>query len=136
MPKSIGDRIRDLRDRRGFKQQELADKIGVSRQVLSNWERGYTPVDTEGVLSLVKHLETSVDYIMYGRFMSDDTISPVEKIALALQDDEELLTFFNELSIRDDLRLLFKQTKDLKPKTIKRIIKYIKLVEDEEALND
>ena len=89
MPNSIGDRIRELRDRRGFKQQELADKIGVSRQVLSNWERGYTQVDSHGVAILAKKLEVSTDYILYGR----DNESPVKQIALALEDDEELLTF-------------------------------------------
>ena len=136
MPKSIGDRKRDLRDRQGLKQQELADKIGVSRQVLSNWERGYTPVDTDGIISLAKNLESSVEYILHGWTPLTHVITPIEKIAHALEDDDDLLTFFDELSKRDDLMLLFKQTKDLKPETIKRIIRYIKLVEDEEALND
>lgn len=135
MSNSIGDRIRDLRDRRDLKQDELAKKIGVSRQVLSNWERGYTPADTEGIAKLAKILEVSVDYIIRGK--EDDGISsPAQQIARALEGDEELLVFFGELSKRDDLKLLFKQTKDLKPETIRRIIKYIKLVEDEEALND
>ena len=128
MTNSIGDRIRDLRDRRGFKQQELAEKIGTSRQVLSNWERSYTPVDTEGVAKLAKVLEVSADYILYGR----EGGSTVKQIALALEGDDELLAFFDDLSKREDLRLLFKQVKPLKPDVIKRIIKYIKLVEDEE----
>jgi len=131
MSSVIGDRIRDLRDRRGFKQQELADKIGTSRQVLSNWERGYTPVDTDGVLKLAKIFEVSTEYILHGR--EDNTISPAKQIALALEDDDELLAFFNELSKREDLMLLFKQVKPLKRDVIKRIIKYIKIVEDEEA---
>ena len=129
MLSSIGDRIRDLRDRRGFKQQELADKLSVSRQVLSNWERSYTPIDSDGVAKLAKILEVSTDYILYGK----DEDSPVKKIALALEEDEELLTFFIELSKREDLRLLFSQVKPLKKETIKRIIRYIKVVEDEEA---
>lgn len=132
MPLSNGERIRDLRDRRGFKQQELAEKLGVSRQVLSNWERGYTPVDSDGVAKLAKILEVSADYILYGK----DDDSPLKKIALALEDDEELLSFFNELSKREELKLLFSQVKPLKKETIKRIIKYIQIVENEEALND
>jgi len=131
MSSVIGDRIRDLRGRRGFKQQELADKILVSRQVLSNWERGYTPVDTDGILKLAKIFEVSTEYILHGR--EDKTISPAKQIALALEDDDELLAFFNELSEREDLLLLFKQVKPLKRDVIKRIIRYIKIVEDEEA---
>lgn len=129
MPNEIGERIRNLRDNRGFKQQDLANKIGISRQVLSNWERGYTPVDAEGVVELAKILGVSSDYILYGQ----GTVSPTNQIALALEGDNELLTFFDELSKREDLKLLFKQVKPLKKDTIKRIIKYIKLVEDEET---
>lgn len=129
MNSAIGNRIRGLRDRRGFKQQELAERIGISRQVLSNWERGYTLVDSEGVAKLAKILEVSADYILYGR----DDDSPVKQIALALEDDEELLVFFNDLSKREDLKLLFKQVRPLKKDTIKRIIKYIQIVESEEA---
>lgn len=128
MTNVIGDRIRDLRDRRGFKQQELAEKIGASRQVLSNWERGYTLVDTEGIARLAKILEVSTDYILYGH----DEDSPVKQIALALEGDDELLMFFNELLKREDLKLLFKQVRPLKKDAIKRIIRYIKIVEDEE----
>lgn len=133
MTNSIGDRIRELRDRRGFKQQELATKIGISRQVLSNWERGYTPVDADGIAKLAKLLEVSTDYLLHGK---DDATSPVKQISLALEDDEELLTFFNDLSKREDLRLLFRQVRPLEATTIKRIIRYIKIVEDEESLND
>jgi len=131
MTNVIGDRIRDLRDRRGFKQQELANKVGISRQVLSNWERGYTPIDTNGVLKLAKIFEVSTEYILHGR--EDDSISPAKQIAFALEGDEELLDFFDELSNREDLILLFKQVKPLKPEVVKRIIRYIKIVEDEEA---
>jgi len=131
MTSVIGDRIRDLRDRRGFKQQELAHKVGISRQVLSNWERGYTPIDTDGVLKLAKIFEVSTEYILHGR--EDDSISPAKQIAFALEGDDELLDFFDELSNREDLFLLFKQVKPLKSEVIKRIIRYIKIVEDEEA---
>jgi len=130
MTNVIGDRIRDLRDRRGFKQQELAEKIGASRQVLSNWERGYTLVDTDGIARLAKILEVSTDYILYGKDV--DSASPIKQIALALEGDDELLTFFNELIKREDLKLLFKQVRPLKKEAIKRIVRYIKIVEDEE----
>ena len=131
MSDGVGDRIRALRDRHGLKQQELADKIGVSRQVLSNWERGYTPLSTEGLIELTKLFETSANFILYGR--NAKSKSPAQTISEALEDDEELFSFFNEISKRPDLKLLFKQTKDLSPKTIRQIIRYIKIVEDEEA---
>lgn len=126
---SIGGRIRDLRDRRGFLQGDLAKAVNVSRQVLSNWERGYTPIDAEGLTRLSNALAVSIEYILYGTEVAS---SPTQQIARALEGDDELMDFFSDLSKRDDLRLLFSQTKDLSSATIKRIIKYIKMVEDEE----
>lgn len=35
---NISDRIQSLRKARGISQEELADKIGVSRQAVSKWE--------------------------------------------------------------------------------------------------
>lgn len=37
---SIADRIQTLRKSKGISQEELADKIGVSRQAVSKWESG------------------------------------------------------------------------------------------------
>lgn len=37
---SIADRIQTLRKSKGISQEELADKIDVSRQAVSKWESG------------------------------------------------------------------------------------------------
>ena len=37
---TIADRIQNLRKTKGISQEELADKIGVSRQAVSKWESG------------------------------------------------------------------------------------------------
>lgn len=130
----IGMRIRKARKSKGWLQQELADRVGVTRQIASNWERGYTPPDTDGVAKIATALNMSVEFLLYGTEMETD--SAIKKIALALEDDEQLLDFFTELSNRDELKILFSQTKDLDRATIKRIIKYIQLVEKEEDEED
>ena len=35
---NIADRIQYLRKQKGYSQEELADKVGVSRQAVSKWE--------------------------------------------------------------------------------------------------
>lgn len=127
LAKDVGERIRELRTNRGWLQSELAEKIGITNQMISNWERSYTKIiDAQDVAKLASVFEVSTDYILLG-------ITPTQKIQEALADDTELLEFFNDLTTREELQILFKQVKPLKKETIKRIIKYIKIVEDEES---
>ncbi|RSK55507.1 helix-turn-helix domain-containing protein [Bacillus canaveralius] len=61
---SIGHRIREYRKRRKLTQKELATKVNVSSQVVSNWERGYTSPGTEDIARLTKVLEVTADYLL------------------------------------------------------------------------
>ena len=38
---TIADRIQSLRKAKGMSQEELADKVGVSRQAVSKWDIAY-----------------------------------------------------------------------------------------------
>ena len=49
---AIGRRIAELRDVRGWSQEELAERLHVSRQTISNWERGKTLVDVQSLAAL------------------------------------------------------------------------------------
>ncbi|MFH5181589.1 helix-turn-helix domain-containing protein [Paenibacillus sp. TAB 01] len=69
---TMGERIRILRTNKKWKQMELANFIGVSSQVISNWERGYSSPDNEHVAKLAKVFNTSTDYL-HGRV--DDIFS-------------------------------------------------------------
>lgn len=61
---SIGARIRSMRKLNHLTQKQLADKINVSSQVISNWERGYTNPDHEDVAMLARVLNCSADYLL------------------------------------------------------------------------
>ena len=47
---NLADRIQQLRKRKGISQEELADRIGVSRQAVSKWESGQTSPDLEKIV--------------------------------------------------------------------------------------
>ena len=63
---NIADRIQNLRKAKGISQEELADKIGVSRQAVSKWESGQSTPDIEKIILLSDYFETTTDYLLKG----------------------------------------------------------------------
>lgn len=49
---NISDRIQHLRKAKGISQEELADRIGVSRQAVSKWESEQSVPDMDRIISL------------------------------------------------------------------------------------
>ena len=64
--KKVGQQIADLRKAKGITQNELGERIGVSFQAVSKWERGETLPDVTVLPGLARILETSVDFILTG----------------------------------------------------------------------
>ncbi len=62
----VGKQIASLRNAKGLTQADLGERIGVSFQAVSKWERGETLPDTAILPSLASVLETSVDQILCG----------------------------------------------------------------------
>ena len=61
---NIADRIQYLRKQKGYSQEELADKVGVSRQAVSKWESEQTTPDLEKVIAMSELFEVTTDYIL------------------------------------------------------------------------
>lgn len=62
----IAQQISDLRKHKGLTQCELGERVGVSFQAVSKWERGETLPDISVLPDLANVLETSIDYILLG----------------------------------------------------------------------
>ena len=58
---SIAEKLFQLRKKAGYSQEELAEKIFVSRQAVSKWERGEALPDTENLVALSKLYGISLD---------------------------------------------------------------------------
>lgn len=63
---NIGDRILCLRKMKGISQEELADKVGVSRQAVSKWESEQSTPDLDKVIIMSDYFEVTTDYILKG----------------------------------------------------------------------
>src|SRR4051794_31851660 len=80
----LGNRIADLRRRRGWRQEELADLLSVQRSRLSKWEGGRTSVPAEDLLTLSRTLGTTADELLTGELPARKLLSP--------EEDEKLKT--------------------------------------------
>lgn len=64
--KKIGLHIQELRKRKNITQNQLGERLNVSFQAVSKWERGEALPDTLILLDLAAILETTVDNILNG----------------------------------------------------------------------
>ena len=60
----IANRLVNLRKEKGFSQEQLAEKIGVSRQAVSKWERSEASPDTDNLIMLARLYEVSLDELL------------------------------------------------------------------------
>ena len=60
----IGNKIMELRKKKGLSQEELAEKIGVARQTISKWELGETSPDLKQSKELSKIFNISLDELV------------------------------------------------------------------------
>ncbi len=68
---SMAERIQHLRKSKGISQEDLADKIGVSRQSVSKWESAQSSPDIEKVILLSEYFGTTTDYLLKGSEPAD-----------------------------------------------------------------
>jgi len=60
----LADKIIDLRKKAGWSQEELAEKLGVSRQSVSKWEGAQSIPDMNRILQLSDLFGVSTDYLL------------------------------------------------------------------------
>lgn len=61
---TLGARLQELRLRRGMSQDALADKLGVSRQAVSKWERDEATPDLDKIIKLSELYGISLDALL------------------------------------------------------------------------
>ena len=61
---SLGNNIFELRKKERISQEKLGERVGVTRQTVSNWELDQTVPDANQLLALSKALNTSIDILV------------------------------------------------------------------------
>ena len=60
------NRLVELRKKNNLSQEELAEKLGVSRQAVSKWERSEASPDTDNLIALAEIYGMSLDELIFG----------------------------------------------------------------------
>ena len=90
MKKTLGERIAEKRKEKGYKQEELAEMLGVSAQAVSKWENDISCPDIMTLPNLARRLGCTVDELLTGE----------EKIKEAVLVPEDERKDFNKLVLR------------------------------------
>lgn len=83
----LADKIIRLRKKNGWSQEELAERMNVSRQAVSKWEGAQTLPNMEKILQLSDLFAVTTDYLLKDNidnegFTKDVPISSVRKISI------------------------------------------------------
>ena len=81
----IADRLVQLRKKHGLSQEELADKLGLSRQAVSKWERAEASPDTDNLICLAKLYGVSLDELL----STDDDVETIVKEQVKKDEQNE-----------------------------------------------
>ena len=63
----LSEKILMLRKKQGWSQEELAEKLGVSRQSVSKWESASASPDISKLVEIADIFEVSTDYLLTRR---------------------------------------------------------------------
>lgn len=60
----VADRIRVLREQKGFTQTELAKRLKITRSSVNAWEQGISVPSTQYIVELAEIFKVSTDYLL------------------------------------------------------------------------
>lgn len=91
----LADKIIELRKKSGWSQEELAEKLGVSRQSVSKWEGAQSTPDLNRILQMSEIFGVSTDYLLKDDITEadaaeetpDDTLPPLRPVSMEEAND-------------------------------------------------
>ena len=76
----LSEKIIKLRKINGWSQEDLAERVNVSRQAISRWEGGTAQPDATNILQLSKLFGVTTDYLLNDEYESDNDLPKVQEV--------------------------------------------------------
>lgn len=144
--KEIGMRLKALRDERGLRQKDLADRLGVTPAAYGKFEAGDRGLNSEYCIALADYYGISCDYILRG--INSDQIDICSKTCLTSDTVDALSNRFNQdytaiyEAFTDDLLKIFDENDETvidayfdKRSTTEKVNRHAALKKRDHAMN-
>lgn len=83
------NRLMELRKKHGYSQEQLAEKLGLTRQAISKWERAEASPDTDNLIALARLYGVSLDDLLNEEEVGEEDIAPEVKEETPAHGEEE-----------------------------------------------
>ncbi len=100
--KEIGIRIVERRKELKLTQEQVAERMNVSIQMISNIERGNKAIKIDNLLKLCNILKTSTDYILTGKRTDNDFDTLTDKISQLTDSDYKMIEMLVDYRLNDN----------------------------------
>ena len=97
---NIAEKIFELRKKSGWSQEELAERLNVSRQSVSKWESNQAAPDSEKTVQLSQIFGVSTDYLLKNDFLEAQSVEKMGKPArrVTYQEAIDFIDIRNRMS--------------------------------------
>lgn len=100
----FNNKLYELRKQKGFSQEELANRLNVSRQTVSKWEVGDSTPDMEKLVAISDLFDISLDELVLDKAPPEPQQVPV-KADLYTDIKENVLTEDNKKKAKKGLKI-------------------------------
>ena len=135
---NFSERLVSLRKKKGLSQVALAERIGISGQVVSQYERGVTRPDLEILTRIADFFNVSSDYLLGKtnvtvRLVNEDELNVLDRMSeengLRHYINDDTLAMAQELHDNRDLRIMFSSARNLSPEDLRFAVEMLKRME-------
>ena len=100
----FNNRLYQLRKQKGLSQEELANRLNVSRQTVSKWEVGDSTPDMEKLIAMSDLFDVSLDKLVMGK--EEEKGQEAQKSEFVTVINEKVLTDKNKKKAKSVLKII------------------------------
>ena len=124
----ISEKITHLRKLNGLSQEDLAEKLEVSRQAISRWEMGTAKPDANNILQLSTLFGVTTDYLLHDEYESDNDLPKIKESNRILHMNLTLIAIISQAAFLNTAMRPFQESQTPQMKMIELVIKIVPLL--------